>query len=70
MNWNLDDDKQSIAHVTKMALAEVCGINSLVNNNFNYAKEKNKFSGEIEAYTGNFTNNLQLSMPPFTNVSA
>jgi len=49
-----------------MALAEVCGINSVVD--FSYSRE-NKIDDEIEGYTKNFTNNLQLAVPPFVNVS-
>jgi len=49
-----------------MALAEVCGINSVVD--FSYSRE-NKIDDEIERYTKNFTNNLQLAVPPFVNVS-
>ncbi|XP_032689086.1 proteasome subunit beta type-5 [Odontomachus brunneus] len=48
-----------------MALSEVCGINSFID--FSFSQEKDKFAGEIEAYTKNFSNNLQLSVPPFFN---
>ncbi|XP_014488439.1 PREDICTED: proteasome subunit beta type-5 [Dinoponera quadriceps] len=48
-----------------MALAEVCSINSLID--FNFSQDKDKFSGEIEGYTENFSNNLRLSVPPFVN---
>jgi len=52
----------------KMALADVCGINPSVD--FGYSREEDKIAGQIEAYTKNFTNNLQLAVPPFVNVSA
>jgi len=51
-----------------MALADVCGINPSVD--FGYSREEDKIAGQIEAYTKNFTNNLQLAVPPFVNVSA
>lgn len=50
-----------------MALAEVCGLNSYVD--FNFLQEKDKLPGEIEKYTRNFTNNVQLAVPPYINVS-
>ncbi|XP_015602055.1 proteasome subunit beta type-5 [Cephus cinctus] len=48
-----------------MALAELCGINSIVD--FKRLNENAPFSSEIEAYSRNFSNNLQLAVPPFTN---
>lgn len=50
-----------------MALAEVCGLNSFVD--FNITGEKDCLSQEFETYTGNFINNAQLAVPPYTNVS-
>lgn len=50
-----------------MALAEVCGLNSYVD--FNSLQETDKLPGEIERYTRNFTNNVQLAVPPYINVS-
>ncbi|XP_051155158.1 proteasome subunit beta type-5 [Leptopilina boulardi] len=46
-----------------MALAEICGLNSYVN--LNKANEND--SVECEFNIGNFSNNLQLSLPPFAN---
>ncbi|XP_076175394.1 proteasome beta5 subunit [Ptiloglossa arizonensis] len=48
-----------------MALAEVCGLNSFVD--FNITGEKDCLSQEFETYTGNFINNAQLAVPPYTN---
>ncbi|XP_033329750.1 proteasome beta5 subunit [Megalopta genalis] len=48
-----------------MALAEVCGLKSFVD--FNAVREKDNFSREIEAYSGNFINNVQLAVPPYIN---
>ncbi|XP_078037042.1 proteasome beta5 subunit [Augochlora pura] len=46
-----------------MALAEVCGLKSFVDSNA--TREKDNFSREIEAYTGNFINNAHLAIPPY-----
>ncbi|KAL7295321.1 hypothetical protein TKK_0011352 [Trichogramma kaykai] len=46
-----------------MALAEVCGLNSFVN--INNSQKDEEFSHEVEI--ANFTNNLSLEMPPFSN---
>ncbi|KZC14130.1 PREDICTED: proteasome subunit beta type-5 [Dufourea novaeangliae] len=48
-----------------MALAEVCGLNSFVD--FNATREKDYFSQEIEAYSRNFINHVQLAVPPYRN---
>lgn len=48
-----------------MALAEVCGIKSFVD--FPLSREKDDYGREIEAYTKNFINCSQLSVPPFAN---
>ncbi|XP_015524643.1 proteasome subunit beta type-5 [Neodiprion pinetum] len=48
-----------------MALAEVCGVNSYLD--FNLPRNNDNFQGEIEAYSKNFSNNLNLAMPPFAN---
>lgn len=53
--------------ITKMALAEVCGLNSFVD--FDNSREKNYFSQEIESYSKNFTNNALLAAPPYLDVS-
>ncbi|XP_034945832.1 proteasome subunit beta type-5 [Chelonus insularis] len=45
-----------------MALAEVCGINSIVN--FNHSKEYDLLNNGIPNYVHNFTNNVSLAMPP------
>ncbi|XP_014296261.1 proteasome subunit beta type-5 [Microplitis mediator] len=48
-----------------MALVDVCGINSIIN--LNSSKENNKLRSEINNYTYNFTNNLSLAVPPYSN---
>lgn len=50
-----------------MALAEVCGLNNIVN--FNSFNENNQLQHEIESYSRNFGNNLSLAVPPYANVS-
>ncbi|XP_012281101.1 proteasome subunit beta type-5 [Orussus abietinus] len=47
----------------KMALAEVCGINSIVD--FNSVSEYDKSQEHVLSYTKNFLNNLDLALPPF-----
>lgn len=48
-----------------MALAEVCGLNSFVN--FKTTEENENVDSEIDFR--NFSNNLQLAVPPYANVS-
>ncbi|KAI4483889.1 hypothetical protein M0802_013227 [Mischocyttarus mexicanus] len=48
-----------------MALAEICGLSSY--DDFNFSQEKDKLPGEIERYTRNFLNNVQLAVPPYIN---
>lgn len=50
-----------------MALAEVCGLNSFVD--FNVSREEDNYSRQVEKYSGNFINNVQLAVPPYINVS-
>ncbi|XP_031780778.1 proteasome subunit beta type-5 [Nasonia vitripennis] len=46
-----------------MALAEVCGIDSFIN--LKNPRKDDEFTEELEY--GNFTNNMALAMPPFSN---
>ncbi|XP_043580909.1 proteasome subunit beta type-5 [Bombus pyrosoma] len=48
-----------------MALAEVCGLNSFVD--FNVSREEDNYSRQVEIYSGNFINNVQLAVPPYIN---
>ncbi|XP_060821612.1 proteasome subunit beta type-5 [Bombus pascuorum] len=48
-----------------MALAEVCGLNSFVD--FNVSREEDNYSRQVETYSRNFTNNVQLAVPPYIN---
>ncbi|XP_071864594.1 proteasome beta5 subunit [Bombus fervidus] len=48
-----------------MALAEVCGLNSFVD--FNVSREEDNYSRQVETYSRNFINNVQLAVPPYIN---
>lgn len=48
-----------------MALAGVLGINT--RDNFG-RKNEPEFPLDVEGFTGNIHNNLQLALPPFANV--
>ncbi|XP_043275813.1 proteasome subunit beta type-5 [Venturia canescens] len=50
-----------------MALVDVCGINSIVN--FNSQRLNGEIEDEIESYSRNFSNNLNLSIQPGFNTS-
>lgn len=50
-----------------MALADICGINKIVN--FNKADESDKLDHEIDQYSHNFFNNMSLARALFVNVS-
>lgn len=47
-----------------MALAEICGLN-----NFDYHNKETLFENDILRYSKNLTNNVELAVPPFYNVS-
>lgn len=49
-----------------MALAGVCGFN--MHDDFSRNREPNEFSDASE-YCRNISNNLELALPPFANVS-
>ena len=49
-----------------MALAGLCGIN--MHDAFTRKSEPGLFS-DADSYCGNITNNLELAVPPFANVS-
>ncbi|XP_066603037.1 proteasome subunit beta type-5 [Prorops nasuta] len=48
-----------------MALADVCGLNNFAD--FSNTRVKNELFGEIDMYSKNFENNLQLAVPPYIN---
>lgn len=47
-----------------MALAEICGLN-----NFDLLNKETLFESDISRFSKNFTNNVELAVPPFYNVS-
>lgn len=49
-----------------MALVEICGLNSYLD--FDLSRNNVNSQREIESYSKNFINNLDLAVPPFANV--
>lgn len=47
-----------------MALAEICGME-----NSDAFKNENAYQNDLFKFTKNFSNNLELAVPPFPNVS-
>jgi hypothetical protein len=50
-----------------MALQGLCGYEARMS--FNSLKRDQESESEIEHYSKNFVNNLELALPPFPNVS-
>ena len=50
-----------------MALQELCGLDNAVKNNF--LKNDLDVDSEVLNYSRNFSNNFELAVPPFSNVS-
>lgn len=47
-----------------MALADICGMQ-----NFDFRHQENLYANDVFKFGDNFTNNLELAVPPFSNVS-
>jgi hypothetical protein len=50
-----------------MALEALCGFDTRMS--FSSLKKDLQYDAEVEHYTRNFSNNLELSVPPFPDVS-
>jgi hypothetical protein len=64
----LDERVRDSHDKVAMALEALCGFDTHIN--FGSLKQELKCDSEVEYYSRNFSNNLELAVPPFADVSS